>query len=239
MDSKAKKQIKIFIAGDSTASTYSENNAPRAGWGQLLHRFFNQEVKVINKAASGRSSRSFIAENRLAEIEKLISKDDYLMIQFGHNDQKDDPARKTDAAEDFPDYLTEYIKTARQNKAVPILLTPIARRNFSADGKLIATHGKYPAAIRQLAEQEQVALLDLTAISHNYFEKLGPEKTKDIFLWLAAGESENYPAGETDNTHFSATGALMIAALIVNEIKKQKLDLAKYILKGVELKSEV
>ncbi|RAK06888.1 lysophospholipase L1-like esterase [Halanaerobium saccharolyticum] len=223
------KKRKIFIAGDSTASNYQESDAPRAGWGQVISNFFVDEIEVINKAASGRSTKSFINENRLNEIEKLISEGDYLFIQFGHNDQKDDPARGTEAFGSFQDNLKAYIKVAKKNGATPILLTPIQRRNFSSSGHLINTHGKYPEAVKKLAHQLNLNLIDLAKITKKYFEELGPKRTKEIFLWLEPGESENYPEGEEDNTHFSKNGALKISELIVEEMRNQNLELSKYI----------
>ncbi|RCW61832.1 MULTISPECIES: rhamnogalacturonan acetylesterase [Halanaerobium] len=225
------KEKKIFIAGDSTASTYAETDAPRAGWGQVIERFFIDQINIINKAASGRSSRSFINEDRLFEIDNLISEGDYFLIQFGHNDQKDDPERATEAFGSFQDYLKKYINVAEKNKAIPILLTPIQRRNFSDNGHLIETHGKYPEAVRELASKLNITLIDLAKITKKYFEELGPGETKDIFLWLQAKESENYPEGIEDNTHFSEKGALKISELIVEEIRNQNLELSKYILK--------
>lgn len=225
------KKKKIFIAGDSTASNYGQEDAPRAGWGQLLGKFFGDQIEIINKAASGRSTKSFINENRLIEIEKLISKGDYLLIQFGHNDQKDDPLRATEAFGSFQDNLKKFIRIAKKNNGIPILLTPIQRRNFSSRGHLISTHGKYPEAMRELASERNVSLIDLAQITKKYFEELGPKRTKDIFLWLKPGECENYPEGIKDNTHFSENGASKISELITEEIKNRNLDLSKYLLK--------
>ena len=189
------KKKKIFITGDSTASNYEDSDAPRAGWGQVIGSFFGDEIKVINKAASGRSTKSFINENRLDEIDKVISEGDFLLIQFGHNDQKDDPERGTEAFGSFQDYLKKYIEVAEENRATPILLTPIQRRNFSSRGHINNTHGKYPEAIKKLAHELNITLIDLARITKKYFEELGPKRTKDIFLWLKAGESDNYPDG--------------------------------------------
>lgn len=225
------KKKKVFIAGDSTASNYEKADAPRAGWGQVIGSFFGDQIEVINKAASGRSSKSFINENRLDEIDNSISEGDYLLIQFGHNDQKDDPERGTKAFGSFQDYLKKYIKVAQENRATPILLTPIQRRNFSSRGHLINTHGKYPEAIRKLAHELNVSLIDLTEITKKYFEELGPKRTKDIFLWLKPGESDNYPEGEEDDTHFSENGALKISELIVEEMRNQNLELSKCLIK--------
>lgn len=223
------RQITIFIAGDSTASTYPENRAPRAGWGQVFGQFFNEPVRVQNAAVSGRSSKSFIDEGLLNGIWDQIQPGDYLFIQFGHNDEKnEDPLRYTDPATTFRTYLTQYIEGARRKGATPILLTPVNRRKFDA-GTLVLTHGAYVPAIIELASELQVPLIDMCAKSQVLFEQLGEEGAKTVFLWLQPGDSPNYPQGESDNTHFSVTGAYAIAKLVVQGIRELNLPLAAYL----------
>lgn len=225
-------KYKLYIAGDSTASNYDQDRAPRAGWGQVIDRFFNDNIKVINKAASGRSSKSYYEEGRLDEILDEISNGDYLFIQFGHNDQKDGKKRHTSPFDTYQSYLSKYIEGARKNSAIPVLITPVSRRNFD-EKKLLDTHGSYPQSMMKLAEELDVPLINITHKSKILFENLGLEKTKDIFLWLEAGEHTNYPEGVEDNTHFCESGAIQIAELIVEGIRELGLELKNYINKAL------
>ena len=223
------KNPSIFIAGDSTASSYPIERAPQAGWGQVLHHFFTDEITIVNEAASGRSSKSFILEKRLTKINELIKENDYLFIQFGHNDAKTDE-RFTDPFTDFKYYLKQYIHVANRHKATPILLTPVQRRSFDVNGNLHETHGDYPKAIIQLGKEENVPVIDLGKRSKVYFENIGTENTKKIFLWLDQGEHSNYPNGLQDNTHFSENGALEVTRLIVEGIRELQLPVEKYLI---------
>lgn len=222
-------KISIFIAGDSTASYYDAARAPRAGWGQVLQNFFTDNVQVQNFAASGRSSKSFIEEGFQNKIVNLIKPNDYLLIQFGHNDEKTgDAARYTDPKTTFKTYLTQYINDARSKGAIPVLLTPVNRYKFSGSN-LVPTHGEYPQAIIDLGKELNVPVIDITAKSKQLFETLGPEKTFKLFLNLDPGESPNYPKGVKDNTHFTTTGATEIAKLVIEGINENNLPLAKYV----------
>ena len=184
---------------------------------------------IVNRAVSGRSSMSFINEGLLAKILADLKAGDYLLIQFGHNDaKKEDPTRYADPVA-YQTYLAQYVNGARKAGAIPVLITPVNRRKFDENGKLIPTHGVYPEAMIKLAGELQVPLIDLTERSRVLFEKLGPEETKRLFLWFKPGENSNYPEGIQDDTHFSETGALEIAKLIVAGIRELNLPLAKYL----------
>lgn len=222
--------MNIFIAGDSTASNKAIDKKPEMGWGEALDKFFSNEVSIKNHATNGRSSKSFIDEGRLNTILAEIKEHDYLFIQFGHNDQKDDEERFTDPYTTYKDYLTQYIEGAREKGAIPILLTSICRRDFISDGTLKNTHGAYPDAMKELAKEQNVPLIDMTIKTKIFFESLGEEKTKEIFLWLAPGEHENYPNGVEDNTHLHEKGALAVAQLVVEGIEELNLLLKEYIL---------
>lgn len=221
--------LRLFIVSDSTACNYGADVYPRAGWGQVIRYFFSEQVEVVNAAASGRSSKSFIDEKRLDRVLAQIKEGDYLLIQFGHNDSKPEAVRFTDPFTTYQDYLRQYIDGARAKGAIPVLLTPVNRRNFAAGGKLCLTHGDYPAAMLQLGEKLNVPVLEIGAKSQVLFEKLGREGTKKIFLWLQPGEHPNYPEGIEDNTHFCEAGATEIAKLVVEGIKELSLPLASYI----------
>lgn len=210
----AMKDIQLFLAGDSTVSEYGASAAPRAGWGQRIGECLKTDMVVRNEAASGRSSKSFIEEGRLERILEQIQCGDYLFVQFGHNDQKPDE-RRTEPYGTFQQYLRRYVDSARQKKAIPALITPVQRRSFDTQGRLKHTHGDYPDAMRQLAAELQVPLIDLTLKSGRLLQSLRPEASKKLFLWLEPGEHPNYPDGAEDNTHFCEYGAGEIAKLVV------------------------
>lgn len=211
--------LTLFIAGDSTVTDQKQGGAPYAGWGQMLPARFKHDVCVNNYAVSGRSSKSFIDEGRLAVIADQIKAGDFLCIQFGHNDEKHDPARGTEPFTTFKEYLLQYIEVARTKGATPILITPVSRRYFDADGVLIDTHGDYIVAIKELATEQQIPLIDLAQQTKVLFESLGEEQSKSLFVWLHPGEYLNFPDGMEDNTHFQEQGAIEVAGLVAESIR--------------------
>lgn len=213
--------LKIFIAGDSTAA--NQPGFPYAGWGQMLSMYMKHDVVVANHAHSGRSSKSFIDEGRLDAIMSEIQKDDYLFIQFGHNDQKKDVERSTDPHTGYIEYLTRYIDAARSVGAHPVLLTSVQRRFFNEDGTLQDTHGEYLPAMRKLAADQQVPLIDMAEKTKALYESLGPERSKSLFVWGEPGEFTSFPAGVKDNTHFQEYGAVRVAGLVAEGIRELNL----------------
>jgi pectinesterase len=214
--------IHVYIAGDSTASTYTTGYSPRTGWGQALPVFLTSGAVVVNVAKSGASSKSFIDLGRLDHILGLITKGDYLLISFGHNDEKsDDPTRYTEPETTYKSYLSQYIDKARAKGANPVLITPVERRHFNSAGVITPSHGQYPAAMIELATAKSVPLIDLTASSTRLWNAQGVEGTKNYFMILPAGKYANYPDGETDNTHFQAYGAIQVARLIARSLNSQ------------------
>ncbi|GAA1637586.1 rhamnogalacturonan acetylesterase [Actinoplanes couchii] len=212
----SRRRPTVFVAGDSTAATYATADHPRAGWGQALPVFLHDGVRVVNEALSGASSKSFYDLGRLDRIRAAIRPGDTLLISFGHNDEKiTDPARGTDPWTTFQEHLRLYLDGARAARATPILVTPVERRRFTADGTPYLSHGDYPAAMTALATETGTELIDLTRLSFDLWSRLGPEATKDHLLWLEPGESVNYPDGVQDNTHFQAHGAIEVARLVV------------------------
>ncbi|WP_093802306.1 rhamnogalacturonan acetylesterase [Streptomyces sp. Wb2n-11] len=203
----------VHIAGDSTAAQKTADAAPETGWGMALPVFLTPHLAVANHAVNGRSSRSFVEEGRLDALSGALRPGDWLLIQFGHNDAKDDD-RHTDPWTTYQDYLKRYVKEARDRGARPVLLTSVERRRFDAGGSALPTHGEYPAAMRALAAAEGVALVDTQAASLARWQVLGPERTKDLFLWLGPGESPHHPGGKQDNTHFRPAGAIDVARLV-------------------------
>lgn len=225
------QRITIYLAGDSTVSNYPTTLSPRSGWGQELAKRFDEKIMVINLAKRGRSSKSFINEGRLDRILTDIKKGDYLFIQFGHNDEKiKDPTRYTNPATTYKSYLKQYIEGAREKGAIPILVTPVERMRFTAEGNALETHGLYPNAMKELGKDENVPVIDLAAKSKELFQQLGPDRTKKLFMWLNAGENPYYPNGAMDSTHFQEKGAEVIADLVIEGIVELKLPLQEHVL---------
>lgn len=208
-----------FLCGDSTMADYGANLAPMTGWGQAL-RGLADGAFVENCAAAGRSTKSFIAEKRLNFVELCLHKGDKLLIQFGHNDEKPDVERATDPRTTYTEYLGMFIDAARRQGAEPILLTPIARRHFDADGHLLHTHGAYPAAMRDLADYRGVRLIDMERATETLLSELGDEPSKALFNWVEKGHP-NYPDGAQDNTHLCLTGAVRLAQMAIRLMAAQ------------------
>ncbi|MET1122733.1 rhamnogalacturonan acetylesterase [Priestia megaterium] len=219
-------QVRLFLTGDSTVASYPKHEAPMAGWGQVFDSFFTDQVTVHNEARCGRSSNSFIEEGRLRNLLERIQPNDYLFIQFGHNDQK---SYGTQPFTTYQFYLTQYVTGAREKGAIPILVTPVHRRNFDSEGKLVNMLDNYPAAMVQLSTKLDVQLIDLWTKTGILYQSLGEEKSKQLFVWLDPDEHSNYPKGIHDNTHFCENGAKEIAGLVIEGIQELKLPLASYL----------
>lgn len=212
----------IFVVGDSTSSAYQHSERPRAGWGQALPLLLGPQAQVFDYAWSGASSKSYADAGLLGEVAGALQPGDYLLISFGHNDEKvEDPSRGTDPQTTFKEYLGTYLDAASAARATAVLVTPVERRRFSALGVAQDTHGAYPQAVRELAAARGVPLVDLTASSKELWQQLGPEGTTTHFLHTAPGQYPQYPDGVTDNTHFQAQGALAVAQLVVAGLKAQ------------------
>ncbi|MCB5236449.1 rhamnogalacturonan acetylesterase [Niallia circulans] len=222
-------KITIFIAGDSTAAEKTADRRPETGWGEKLSAFFTDQIVIDNRAINGRSAKSFINEGRLSAIEHTIRPRDYLFIQFGHNDQKDDPVRGTEPYGDYQKNLHTFINTAFKHGAQPVLLTSVSRRHFTDQLIDSMSLGEYPLAMKQFAKTHNIALLDIHKKSMELFQSLGPDLSKNYFLHLEAHESSNYPNGIKDNTHFNEYGAEAIAQLISNALKESDLPLKRFL----------
>ncbi len=152
-------------------------------------------------------------------MEEALSAGDMLLIQFGHNDEKDDE-RHTDPDAGYRDNLWRFCRTAREKGAFPVLLTPVSRRFFVGGGALLYTHGEYPRAVRELAAEKGIPLIDLKKDSRELYLSLGEDKTAELFVRLAPGEHPDFPEGHDDKTHFNAAGAEKICSLIVQEMRR-------------------
>jgi lysophospholipase L1-like esterase len=227
----AKEPITVFLAGDSTMAHKQENKRPETGWGEQLQKHFDiSRVRVDNHAQNGRSTKSFIAEGRWQALIDKVKPGDYVLIQFGHNDQPKEKAAHT-TPEEFRRNLERFVDDVLAKRATPVLLTPVMRRRFDEKGVFQDSHFEYPDIVRSVAAGRKVALIDMHRESEKVLVKYGPEESRKLFLQLKAGENPNYPQGVEDNTHFSPLGADVMADLAVEGIRRQKLGLAKYLLK--------
>jgi lysophospholipase L1-like esterase len=225
-----KKNIKVYLIGDSTMSIKLTKFYPETGWGMPFVYFFDSTVTVDNRAQNGRSTKSFLKENRWQPVMDNLQEGDYVFVQFGHNDEV--PAKKNATTPDeFKSNLVKYITDVRSKKAQPVLLTPVARRNFDSTGHLVGTHEAYSQIVRNVAKENNVPLIDLDAKSKALLQEWGVEKSKLLYNQLAPGEHPNYPKGVVDNTHFNELGARVMAQLVLQGIKELNLELQERIVK--------
>lgn len=215
----------IFLAGNSTV--VDQSREPWAAWGQMIPRFFAPgKVAVANYAESGEALNSFLSARRLEKILSLMKPGDYLFIEFGHNDMK----QKGPGIGPFTSYkklLKQYIAEVRKKGGIPVLVTSMNRRSFDANGKIINTLLEYPEAVRQTAKEENVAVIDLNAMSKVLYEAWGPTGSVKAFVHYPANTFPGQTTKLEDNTHFNPYGAYELANCIVKSIKEQNLPLAK------------
>ncbi|HEX2854535.1 MAG TPA: carbohydrate-binding protein [Opitutaceae bacterium] len=216
-----------YLAGDSTVMTYnaSSNLYPQQGWGGRIADYFTTGVTFSNKAIGKRSSKSFVDEGRLDAILNVIQPGDFLFIQFAHNDSNSDPKYYTSPYTTYKEYLAMYIDGAVAHGATPVLVTPVGRRNYNSSGSFINDFTDRCTAMKQLATEKNCKLIDLNAKSIAFYNKLGGEAAKDVFLWLSAGQYPNFPNGVSDNTHFQEYGAGQIARLVTEGIEELNLSI--------------
>jgi len=229
----AQEPVTVFLAGDSTMAPKQENKRPETGWGeQLQKRFDEKKLRIDNHAANGRSTKTFISEGRWQALIDKVKEGDYVLIQFGHNDQSKDKGERYTPPDDFRRNLERFVAEVRAKKATPVLLTPVMRRRFDKDGKFYDTHGEYPDLTRRVAAEQKVALIDMHRMSEKVLVRYGPEESRKLFLQLKEGENPNYPKGVDDNTHFSPLGADIMAALALDGFRERKLGLVKLLKKA-------
>jgi len=222
--------VTVYLAGDSTMAHKLPEKRPETGWGEALPQFFDgRKVVIENHAQNGRSTRTFIGENRWQAIVAKLKPGDYVLIQFGHNDESKEKADRYTPPDEYRKNLLRFVADVRERKAIPVLLTPVMRRHFDSQGVFHDTHGEYPDIVRAVAAEQKVALIDMHRKSEQVLKRYGPEESRKLFLQLKPGENANYPQGVEDNTHFSPLGAEVMAGLAVEGIKEQKLGLAKFL----------
>lgn len=213
----------LFLIGDSTmADKPDPEHNPERGWGQMLPHLLDGGVHIQNHAVNGRSSRSFISEGRWQKVLDAIKPKDYVFIQFGHNDQKQqDSTRYTNPYTQYRYNLERFVNETRHKGAFPILLSSISRRNFNENGVLIDTHGAYPLVTRMVAKDLKVPFIDLQLLTEQMEISHGVEGSKKLHLHFAPGENAHRPDGIEDNTHLSVTGATLVAQMALDEMERQ------------------
>jgi lysophospholipase L1-like esterase len=216
----------LFIAGDSTVT--DQNLEPWASWGQFVTNYFTSDVVVANYACSGLALSSFKSGNRLEKILYLMKAGDYFFIEFGHNDEKAKGEGKG-AWGEYTTLMKEYVIRARQKGGIPVLITPTQRRRFNDDGTLIPTHGEFPDAMRKVAQELQVPLIDVTNMTTAIYESWGDELSKKAFVFYPANTFPGQTKALADNTHFGSFGANEVAKCVVQGIRNLKFDIAKNI----------
>ncbi len=200
---------RIYYIGDSTVARNKIHSYPQTGMSQGLQLYVKDEVQVISLAKNGRSTKSFLDEGRFIPVQENIQPGDFLFIQFGHNDEKEDPARHTDPDTTFQENLRLFIRTAKEAQAYPLLITPIARRLFDREGNFLpGSHGAYPQAVLQVGLEEQVPVADLTKVTEAYLPALGDEGSKPLFMW------------PKDNTHLKPEGAVKMAGFLAQALEE-------------------
>lgn len=207
----------IYLLGDSTVC--DQPREPFNSWGQMLTRFFEPGIAIANHAESGESLRSSFGAKRLDKVLSTMRPGDYLFIQFGHNDEKE----KGEGVGAFTTYksdLKKFVIEARARGGIPVLITPVQRRSFDKDQRITNSHGDYPEAVRQVAKEENIALIDLNVMSKTLYETWGAEPSKRAFA-------------PNDNTHHNNYGSYELAKCVVEGIKANKLPIAKYLVKDV------
>ena len=226
-----KKPVKLYLIGDSTISIKEVNKYPETGWGMPFAHFFDESVTVDNRAKNGRSTKTFISENLWQPVYKQLQPGDWVFIQFGHNDEVKEKVGRYTTPEEYRSNLIRFITETREKKANPLLLTPVARRQFNEEGQVQETHEQYSAIVREVARDTNTPLIDLDSKSQELLQQYGPEQSKLLYLQLAPGEHPNYPEGKDDNTHFNELGARKMAQLVLAEIRALNLPLAERIVK--------
>ncbi len=211
----------VFLCGNSTV--VDQDNEPWASWGQMITRWFGDKVAIANFAESGETASTFIAANRLAKALSMMKKGDYLIAEFGHNDQKQ-KFPGAGAYYNFATALKTFIDETRAREATPIFVTPTQRRSFK-DGRIQETHANYPEAMAWVASREQVALIDLHAMTRTFYEAMGEEASKRAFVHYPAGSYPGQRQDFKDNTHFNPYGAYEIAKCVIEGMKQLNLPI--------------
>jgi len=247
------KTTTIFIIGDSTAANKDISKGKQErGWGMVLQSYFDDNIRVDNHAVNGRSSLSFINEGRWDKVLQRMKPGDYVIIQFGHNDEKPKADRHTDPGSTFDYNLAKFVRETREHGGIPVLMNCVVRRNFFVkapeidddeklrtqtfkDGvkmvegdSLIDTHGLYRVAPRDVAQRMNVHFVDANKITHDLEQGLGTEASKKLHMWFLPDTEPSEPKGKQDNTHYCVYGAHVVARLLADALCEEVPVLKKY-----------
>lgn len=217
--------VTVFIAGDSTVK--DQSTEPWSGWGQMLPRFFDANIAIANHSESGRTLRSFRGDRRLDKVLSQIGKGDYLLIQFGHNDMKE-KGQGIGPFESFSDDLRSYIEKARDMGATVVVITPMNRLSWEGN-EVSNTHGDYPEAVRRVAKEENVAIIDLHTMSKTLYEAVGKSDASRLFVHYPANTFPGQTERLKDNSHFSPYGAYELARCIVEGLRESDVPLVNHL----------
>ena len=232
--SQKEKPIRLFTIGDSTMQ-YGQDIDPSydtgCGWGQVLGEFFDPTKLVVeNHARSGRSTKSFINEGLWQKVLDRLRPGDYLLVQFGGNDQKKaDSTRYADPETDFQNNFAKFITEAREKGAIPILATSVVRRRFDAQGQLVDTYGPYITAVEKVGARMDVPVIDMKTATWDLVQQAGPEGSKKLFNYIAPGVCTRFPDGNRDDSHWNIDGARTVASLFVQRLKASGHPLTQYL----------
>ncbi|GLJ61016.1 hypothetical protein GCM10017576_11450 [Microbacterium barkeri] len=217
-----------YLTGDSTVQTYDPYWEPQAGWGQMIDQFLTDAVAVDNRSIGGRSSRSFVQQGRLDEILRVVRPDDYVFVQFGHNDATASVPERYTPPDQFDDYLRIYVEGTRQRGGIPVLVTPVNRLDVDSEtGLFNESFPEYVAVMKAVAAELDVPLVDLSASSRAYLDAIGAEAAKSVFLYADPGVYPNRPNGVQDNTHFQEYGAIQMARLVAQGVAELGLPISE------------
>ena len=250
---KQEKSTTIFVIGDSTAANKDISGGKKErGWAMALACFFDDHIVVDNHAVNGRSSKSFIDEGRWDKVLELMKPGDYVIIQFGHNDEKPKADRHTDPGSTFDYNLAKFVRETREHGGIPVLMNCVVRRNFLVkapeiaddellrnstfkDGvqmiegdSLIDTHGLYKEAPKDVARRMNCHFVDANKITHDLEQGLGREGSKKLHMWFLPGQEPSEPKGKQDNTHYNIYGAKVVANLLADALCQEIPVLKKY-----------
>ena len=220
----------LFLAGDSTMADKPDLTLPERGWGQLFRELVRPPLRVENRALNGRSTKSFRDEGHWRDLLASLVPGDWVVIQFGHNDEKTaDPTRFTEPDGEFRANLERFVRETRARGGHPVLATPIVRRRFDAAGGFVDSHGEYPRVVRAVAAEEDVPLLEMENVTRALVLEFGAEGSRALYLHYEPGEHPALPDGLHDDTHLSPLGARRIAELAAREMARVRLPLVGYL----------
>ncbi len=212
--------MKIFMMGDSTMKYNNIFRYPQVGWGQVLHLYTKNEWLIEDHAENGRSTKSFIDEGRFGVILSRLQQGDYVICQFGHNDEKkQDPSRYTEPYGTYQKNLLYFAEEVQKMGAHIVFATSITRHHFE-NGICVNSHGDYPQAMLDFAKKNGFTCIDLNQLTINLYNQLGEEKSKKFHMIFEPNIYSNYLEGKDDHSHLRYEGALMVANLFVTAIEK-------------------